>query len=116
MKKLILVLLFIPLVFSCSSNEDEELDAVEYINSVQGYWVKSKTRDIIGFCGNNPVNSTVVTFDDYYRFYIGDNLARIVYKTGRFCGYTKDDLGNITEYGVVSDYCVKEYDLSLIHI
>ena len=114
MKKLILLLLFIPLVFSCSGNDNQEdnqtKNAVEYIKTVDGFWVKSKTIDVEGMCQNNVTTPTVVKYDDYYKFYLDTNLNHLLKKTGRFCSVIKDELGNIIEFNVLSDKCLWDYD------
>ena len=72
MKKVFVLLLLITFVFSCSSDDDENtnvpFDAVEYIKSLDGYWVKSRTATIQGMCNNGPVQPTTANWDWFYKF------------------------------------------------
>ena len=87
MKKLILLLLLIPLVFSCSSNEDEELDAVEYIKSVDGYWVRTESVTKHQSCNLEPPNPETFIYKAYYKFNFNNDLWKMAWQSGRRCGY-----------------------------
>ena len=56
MKKLILLLLFIPLVFSCSSEESEsQKDILEYLRTVEGYWLMKQSK-------STQINDDIVNY------------------------------------------------------
>ena len=73
MKKLILLLLFIPLVFSCSSEESEsQKDILEYLRTVEGYWLMKQSK-------STQINDDIVNYEK--REYIKFNINSFLYET-----------------------------------
>ena len=77
------------LMMACSSDEDQ--DPVEYIKSVDGYWVKSKTVTVQGMCDNTPVQPTTFTYKTYYKFNLQSYFNDMKWWTGNFCAPPPDN-------------------------
>jgi len=89
MKKLLLLFFSVALLFSCSSDEDQ--DPVEYIKSVDGYWVKSRSVTVQGMCSGTPVQPTTFTYKTYYKFNLQSYFNDMKWWTGNFCAPPPDN-------------------------
>lgn len=99
MKKLTLLLL-VALTISCSGGDDD-VGVVEYISSVDGYWVKSRTASVQGMCNNDPVQPTTVTWDWFYKFDLNTYFNQMYWRKGPTCDFDIDPSGNNLGQGFI---------------
>tara|TARA_B100000886_G_scaffold57456_1_gene35321 strand:- start:550 stop:1086 length:537 start_codon:yes stop_codon:yes gene_type:complete len=86
MKRLALLFFSVATLFSCSSDEDQ--DPIEYIKSVDGYWVRTESVTTKPqSCNLEPPNPVTFIYKAYYKFNFDNYLWNMYWHSGRRCGY-----------------------------